>query len=122
MKNFRNLDVWQAAHELTLASYRATAHFPEEEKFGLKSQIRRAAASVPENIAEGCGRTGNAELNRFLQIAAGSASELEYELLLAHDLCYLGDPLYEDMSSRVVRVKQLLAGLIRKVEADRLPA
>lgn len=83
MKNFRDLQVWSKAHEVTLGVYRETAHFPKEELFGLRSQMRRCSASVATNIAEGCGRRGNAEFHRFLQISAGSASELEYHLLLA---------------------------------------
>ena len=88
MKDFRNLEVWDKAHQLTLNVYRITKTFPGDEKFGLTSQIRRCAASVAANIAEGCGRTGNAEFHRFLQIAMGSASELEYHLLLSRDLEY----------------------------------
>jgi|ERR1035441_2804643 four helix bundle protein len=83
MKNFRDLMVWQKAHSLTLASYRGTAEFPKQEIYGLISQIRRCSASIAANIAEGCGKGSNAEFQRFLQIAAGSASELEYHFLLA---------------------------------------
>ncbi len=86
MKNFRDLMVWQKAHALTLASYRSTAEFPKQEIYGLISQIRRCSASIAANIAEGCGKGSNAEFQRFLQMAAGSASELEYHFLLAKDL------------------------------------
>lgn len=86
MKDFKDLKVWQKAHVLTLTLYRLTRIFPREELYGLTSQIRRCSASIAANIAEGCGRKGNAELHRFLQIAAGSASELDYHLLLARDL------------------------------------
>ena len=89
MKDFRDLKVWEKAHALTLSCYQVTKPFPREEIFGLVSQIRRASASIPANIAEGCGRRGNAELHRFLQIAMGSASELEYHLLLSRDLGHL---------------------------------
>jgi four helix bundle protein len=78
MKDFRTLTVWQKAHQLTLAVYKATRGFPKEEMYGLTSQVRRASSSIPANIAEGCGRDGDAELARFFQIAMGSASELEY--------------------------------------------
>jgi four helix bundle protein len=91
LQNFKTLKVWEKGHELTLAVYKITARFPKDEVYGLTSQIRRAAASIPANIAEGCGRSGRAELGRFLHVAAGSASELEYHLLLAHDLSFLGD-------------------------------
>ena len=86
LKDFRNLKVWEQAHFLTLHLYQATANFPREELFGLTSQIRRSAASTGANIAEGCGKRGNNELQRFLQFASGSSSELDYHLLLARDL------------------------------------
>src|SRR5579885_992394 len=86
MKDFRELKVWEKAHAMTLLAYRLTEGFPKHELFGMASQIRRCSASIPANIAEGCGRLGNTELHRFLQISCGSASELEYHLLLARDL------------------------------------
>ena len=86
MKDFRKLKVWEKAHHLTLALYPVTASFPRDEVYGLASQIRRAASSIPSNIAEGCGREGDPELARFCIIARGSATELEYQLLLARDL------------------------------------
>ena len=89
MKDFRELRVWGKAHEMALGCYRLTAEFPRTELFGLTSQIRRCGSSIPANIAEGCGRLGNTELHRFLQIACGSASELEYHFLLAKDLGYI---------------------------------
>ena len=82
MKDFRSLLVWQKAHALTLAAYRTTQSFPKQEIYGMTSQIRRCAASVPANLAEGCGRRGTGEFHRFLNIAAGSASELEYHYLI----------------------------------------
>src|SRR5205809_7492941 len=85
MKDFRNLKVWEKAHQLTLALYPVTASFPRPEAYGLASQIRRAASSIPSNIAEGCGREGDPELARFCIIARGSAAEREYQLLLARD-------------------------------------
>jgi len=89
MKDFRDLKVWHKAHELTLAVYKATGDFPKEELYGLTSQIRRCSVSIAANIAEGCGKCGGAEFNRYLLMASGSASELDYHLLLAHDLKYL---------------------------------
>jgi four helix bundle protein len=82
-RNFKELKVWCKAHHLTLAVYQATAGFPREEMYGLTSQLRRASSSIPANIAEGCGRSGNADFARFLSMSMGSASELEYHLLLA---------------------------------------
>jgi four helix bundle protein len=89
MKDFHELQVWQKAHQLTLAIYRVTASFPREELFGLTSQLRRACSSIPANLAEGCGRTGDAEFCRFCSIAMGSPSELEYHLLLGKDLGHI---------------------------------
>jgi four helix bundle protein len=119
MKGFRDLHVWQKAHLLTLASYRATDGFPKAETYGLTIQIRRCAASIAANIAEGCGKRGNGEFQRFLNIACGSASELEYHFLLARDLAFLGDVDYQKLNQGVVEVKRMLASLAGKVEAER---
>ena len=119
MKDFRDLKVWEKAHEVALACYEATKGFPKEEVFGLTSQIRRAGASVPANIAEGCGRRGNSELHRFLQMAMGSASELEYHLLLSKDLGYLDQGRHSRVHKQVEEVKRMLASLTRKVDLDR---
>src|SRR5262249_15993762 len=119
MKNFRDLKVWDKAHNVALVCYEVTRSFPRDEIFGLVSQIRRSAASVPASIAEGCGRRGNAELHRFLQIAMGSASELEYHLLLSKDLRYLKHELHDKVQVQVEEVKRMLASLIRKVDSER---
>ena len=119
MKDFRDLKVWEKAHELALACYKETADFPKQEVFGLTSQIRRSGASIPANIAEGCGRRGNAELHRFLQMAMGSASELEYHCLLSRDLGFLAPAVYARLETQVTEVKRMLASLIRKVDAER---
>jgi four helix bundle protein len=119
MKNFRNLKVWEKSHQLTLSAYEATANFPKQEMFGLTSQIRRCASSIPANIAEGCGRRGNAEFHRFLQIAMGSASELEYHLLLSYDLNFLQTEKYTTLNDQVVEVKRMLASLATKVDGER---
>jgi len=105
---------------LVLACYDTTKPFPREEIFGLVSQIRRAASSIPANIAEGCGRRGNAELHRFLQMAMGSANELEYHLLLSKDLAYLKAEDHQRMQPQVEEVKRMLASLIRKVDSERV--
>ena len=120
MKDFRTLKVGQKAHALTLASYKNTIGFPSEERYGLTSQIRRCSASVAANLAEGCGRRGNGEFHRFLQIATGSASELEYHFLLARDLGFLTAPQHERLDADVTEVKRMLATLTVKVEQDRL--
>ena len=118
MKDFRNLKVWEKAHQLTLALYRITASFPREEAYGLTSQIRRAASSIASNIAEGCGREGDAELARFCIIARGSASELEYELLLARDLKLIQLKDYETLSEQTVEIKRMLTVLVQKLTAE----
>lgn len=118
MRNFRELKVWEKSHRLTLAVYGATAGFPRDEVYGLTSQIRRSAASIPANIAEGCGRDGEAELARFLRIAAGSASELEYHLLLARDLEILALGEHERLTKEVVEVKRMLTMFIKKLTAE----
>jgi len=120
MKDFRDLKVWEKAHASVLACYDATKPFPREEIFGLVSQIRRAASSIPANIAEGCGRRGNAELHRFLQMAMGSANELEYHLLLSKDLAYLKVEDHQRLQPQVEEVKRMLASLIRKVDSERV--
>jgi four helix bundle protein len=102
---------------LTLAVYQATAAFPREELYGLTSQLRRASSSVGANLAEGCGRNGDAEFARFCSIAMGSASELEYHLLLARDLKLLQPADYDRLAPRATEVKRMLAGLLQKLTA-----
>lgn len=104
---------------MTLTAYKATAEFPKHELFGLVSQIRRCSASIPANIAEGCGRLGNSELHRFLQIACGSASELEYHFLLAKDLGYLREQDYRILHKQLLDLKRMLVVLTRKVGSQR---
>src|ERR1700694_4365732 len=116
MRDFKTLKVWEKAHHLVLAVYQATTSFPKDEMYGLTSQVRRSAASIPANIAEGCGRDGEAELVRFFNIAMGSASELEYHLLLARDLKLLGVEDHERLSADVVDIKRMLTAFIRAVK------
>ncbi|HET9743897.1 MAG TPA: four helix bundle protein [Terriglobales bacterium] len=111
MSNFHDLKVWQKAHELTLAVYRATSKFPREEIYGLVAQMRRCAVSVGSNIAEGRGRDGDVEFARFLAIALGSLTELEYQLLLSRDLGYIGDSEHEKLNVSVAEVNRMLLGL-----------
>ncbi len=117
MRDFRQLKVWAKAHELTIAVYKATRSFPKEELYGLTSQIRRSCESIPANIAEGCDRTGGAELARFLNIAMGSASELEYHLLLSRDLDLLETKNYEQLAAGVVELKRMLTSFVQKPKA-----
>jgi len=119
MKDFRQLVVWQKAHLFVLKLYASTKSFPKEELYGLTSQVRRAAASVPTNIAEGCGRNGDKELARFCQIAMGSASEVEYQLLLAMDLRYLSENDYHELNNSLLEVKRMLNAFLQKLTANR---
>jgi four helix bundle protein len=118
MRDFRALKVWEKAHRLTLAVYKATSTFPQHEMFGLTSQLRRASVSIPANIAEGCGRNGSPELVRLLRIACGSASELEYHVILSADLCYSNKADSEHLIKQVTEVKRMLTSLIQKLRAD----
>ncbi|HEX3281537.1 MAG TPA: four helix bundle protein [Pyrinomonadaceae bacterium] len=118
MRDFRQIKVWEKAHRLALETYKATAAFPKDERYGITSQLRRASASIPANIAEGYGRGGNVELARFLQIGMGSAYEVEYHTLLAKDLGFISEDSYDLLSARIIEVKRMLAALLVKVRAD----
>lgn len=115
MRDFRTLRVWQKAHATVLSLYTASASFPASERYGLTSQLRRAAASVTANLAEGCGRLAGPDRARLFQIAMGSASEVEYHLLLARDLGFLDQRTYGRLNMQVVEVKRMLAVLLRKI-------
>ena len=118
MRDFKNLVIWQKAHLLTKDIYQTTLDFPKEEIYGLTSQIRRACISIPSNIAEGCGREGNAELARFLQISLGSTKEVEYHLLLAHELKFLNDRNYEQLNNQVCEIRKMLISFIKKIKEE----
>ena len=118
MKDFRKLRVWEKAHKLTLDIYGVTSQFPTEERYGLTSQIRRASVSIPANIAEGCGRDSEGELLRFVRIAMGSSSELEYELILAHELGYLSDKEFNMIHRDLVTVRKMLNAFIQKIKSN----
>jgi four helix bundle protein len=118
MQNFRELKVWNKAHSVTLATYSATESFPASERYGLTTQMRRAAMSIAANIAEGCGRSSDADFARFLHVAMGSASELEYLVLLARDLRLVPDKTYDVILSDVQEVKRMLSALIARLKAD----
>lgn len=115
MKDYRTLKVWEKSHALVLKVYKATVDFPKSEQYGLTSQIRRAGASIPANIAEGCGREGDAEFSRFLQIAMGSPFELDYHILLSKDLGFMNDQIFKDLSVAIEEVKRMLGSLIYKI-------
>lgn len=115
MRDFKELQVWQKAHRFALDVYRHSRGFPAEERFGLTAQLRRAAVSIPSNIAEGCGREGEREFARYLSIAAGSASEAEYQILLARDLSYVTDDAHRQLDAQVNEVKKMLNSFIQKL-------
>src|SRR6184192_1781654 len=118
MKDLCQLKVREKAHQLTMAIYHITATFPREETYGLVSQMRRAASSIPSNIAEGCGRDGDAELSRFCVMARGSANELEYQLLLSRDLKLIQSQEYEQLTQQTVEIKRMLTVLVQKLNAE----
>lgn len=117
MKDFRTLQVWEKSHKLTLRIYLITKDFPKEELYGLIAQIRRSAASIPVNIAEGCGRGSNADFSRFLQMSMGSASETEYWMILSNELGYINEDIYKSLISEIQEIKRMLVSLINKAKS-----
>lgn len=111
--DFKELEVWQKAHRIALDIYEISRGFPREERFGLTSQMRRSAISVPSNIAEGCGRGTRGEFAHFVSISTGSTSELEYRVLLARDLSYLSQEKCEQLTSEIQEVKRMSADLLK---------
>ena len=118
MLNFKDLAIWQRSHKLTIDIYHATLKFPKEEIYGLTSQIRRAVASIPTNIAEGCGRRTNAELANFLNIASGSASEVEYEILLAKEVGYITAEQCEVWTKEIGEIRSMLAAYMKRLKTE----
>jgi four helix bundle protein len=116
MRNYRDLEVWKLSHKLTLALYEVSRKFPKEETFGLTSQVRRATISIGANLAEGCGRRTGPEFARFIRIAMGSASELDYHLLLCRDFEFISKEFYERNSRELIRVRKMLSALLTSVE------
>ena len=121
MQDFRQLKIWRKSHDLTLVVYQATRGFPTAETYCLTSQMRRAAAAIPANIAEGVGRGSDADFGRFLHIAMGSASELQYHPLLARDLSYVSGDLHASLEDMAVEVKRMLAALLRTLKSGSAP-
>jgi four helix bundle protein len=122
MRNYKDLLVWEKAHRLTLAVYKATQSFPEDERFGLTSQIRRASASIPANLAEGCGRRSDGEMARYIQIAMGSGAELSYHFLLSKDLGLMQSAEYESMSSDLSEVMRMLSSFSGRLKGSVRPS
>ena len=115
MGDYNQLKVWERAHELALAVYRATETFPAFERGGLVSQLRRASISIPSNIAEGSSRRGDGEFGRFLSIARGSAAEATYQLRLARDLGYLPPEQWEKLDGMAQEIGRMLFGLTKAI-------
>jgi four helix bundle protein len=118
MKDFRQLKIWKKAHLLVLSLYEATGSYPDSERYSSTSQIRRSAASIPANIAEGCEKEGDADFARYVQITAGSASELEYHLLLSHDLGLMQKTVYDQLNNKVTEIKRMISSLLKKLRAE----
>lgn len=116
MRNYRDLQVWSKAHTLTVDLYRLSSSFPREEMYGLTNQLRRAAVSIGSNLAEGCGRRTKAELARFVRVAMGSASELDYQLLLSRDLGFIKDEDFRRAASELTEVRKMLTSFLAAVE------
>jgi four helix bundle protein len=119
MQNFRDLLVYRKSFALVLTLYKLTKLFPDDERFGMTSQVRRCVASIPANIVEGCGRGDNGDCSRFLRIAAGSASELDFHLELARDLEYLPLEDYKSAYLALLEIKKMLSALIDRVDEQR---
>jgi four helix bundle protein len=119
VKDFKELIVWQKAHTLALEIYRVTKTFPKDELYGLVSQMRRCATSVPSNIAEGCGRrSGDTELNRFLEIALGSATELEYQCFLAKDLGFVDEETHLQLEQQTKQIQKMIVAFQRTLQSQ----
>jgi four helix bundle protein len=117
MRTFRDILVWEKSHQFALQVYRFTQSFPKSELYGITQQIRRSSASVPTNIAEGCGRHGDRDFVRFLDIALGSANEADYQLLLSQDLGYLKEKDYRDSHGKITEIQKMLVSFIKKIRA-----
>lgn len=115
MRNYKKYKVWELSHEVTLGVYHISQSFPENETFGIKGQMRKAAYSIPSNIAEGCGRESYSDFRKFLSISQGCVSELEYFMILAKDLKYIDEVTYTDIMNQINKVKKCLHHLIKKL-------
>jgi four helix bundle protein len=116
MKKVEDLDVFKLSHSLTLEIFELTKTFPEEEKFGIISQMRRAAYSIPMNLMEGAHRLSSKEYRQFVGIAKGSTGEIKYQLLLVKDLKYIPEDMYSNLLSKYERVSQMLTKLVKSLE------
>lgn len=115
MRDFTKLAIWQRSHQLTLSIYKITKDFPKNEQLSLTHQIRRSSFSIPTNIAEGCGRQTNPQFRNFLNIAAGSASELHYQLILSKDLHYITEVVFRDLSTETIEIKKMIYAYMNRL-------
>lgn len=115
MRDYKKIEVWKRSHRLVLGIYTLTEQFPSDEKYGIISQLRRAALSIPTNIAEGCGRSTERELVRFMDIASGSASEVDYLLYLAMELKYIDQDRYEAAGGELIEIRKMISGYVKTI-------
>jgi len=115
MQDFRNLKVWQKAHELAMLTYRLTADFPRDEIFGLRLSMRKTSIDIPAFVAEGCGKTSDAEFSKAIGAALGFANRLEYYALMARDLEFLGTEAHDRLNTELIEVKKMLNGFNRRL-------
>lgn len=115
MRSFQNLDIWKRSHALAIEIYKVTRTFPSNEAFGQVSQIRRAVVSIPTNIAEGCGRRTNSEFANFLNIASGSASEVEYEIILAKETNYINEQQYKYLINEIRQIRSMISAYMTRL-------
>jgi four helix bundle protein len=108
MNNYKNIRVWKSSYELSLQIYEITKYFPDDERFGLTSQLRRAAVSIPINIAEGSGRSSKKDFAHFIQIAIGSTNEVECELMLAKDLHLISEDIFKEINVKLIKIRVML--------------
>ena len=118
-KPHHNLDVWKESIELVKLIYKITKAFPSDERFGLVSQMRRAAVSIPSNIAEGAARNSKKEFNKFLNIAQGSASELETQIIISRELTLIDTRVSDDLINKLDHVSKMIIGLQRSLSKNR---
>ena len=116
MQDFKNLKVWQKAHELALFTYEITAEFPKEELFGLRNTLRKTAVDIPACIAEGCAKSNDAELGRLIAMSLALGNRLEYYALMARDLTFLNEAVHTDYANRIVEVRKMLSGFNKRLD------
>ncbi|MBL1280720.1 MAG: four helix bundle protein [Fluviicola sp.] len=117
MRDYKKYQVWTKAHKLALDVYALTKNFPKSEQYGITSQLRRASLSIPTNIVEGTGRNSEKEFAYFINIAAGSAAEVEYLLIFSKDYAYISENEHEKINAEVVSVRKMLNALYSKVKS-----